>query len=62
MAILDALKKPLRIKDIKIDSFGRPSQRFIGKYAEIVVNPNIGKIISANPTSKEKVLRLLRNP
>ena len=38
--ILDALKNPLKIKDIKIDEIGRQSQRFIGENADVVVNPN----------------------
>ncbi|WP_298037213.1 DUF4258 domain-containing protein, partial [uncultured Campylobacter sp.] len=57
--ILDALKNPLKIKDIKIDEMGRQSQRFIGKNAEVVVNPNNGKIISVNPTSSAKARQLL---
>jgi len=57
--ILDALKNPLKIKDIKIDEMGRQSQRFIGENAEVVVNPNNGKIISVNPTSSAKARQLL---
>ena len=57
--ILDALKNPLKIKDIKIDEMGRQSQRFIGENAEVVVNPNNGKIISVNLTSSAKARQLL---
>lgn len=57
--ILDALKNPLKIKDIKIDEMGRQSQRFIGKNAEVVVNPHNGKIITVNPTSSAKARQLL---
>lgn len=41
------------------DNLGRQSQRFIGKTAEVVVNPTTGKIISINPTSSSKAAKLL---
>ena len=53
-SILESLKKPLQIKDIKVDSLGRKSQRFIGSRASSVVNPSNGKIVSVNPTSTQK--------
>ena len=59
-AILDALKNPLKINDVVIDQLGRPSQRFIGRVGEVVVNPHTGKIISVNPTSSSKAERLLK--
>ena len=59
-AILDALTKPLKVGKVVYDKFGRPSQRFVGKLGEVVVNPNTGKIISVNPTSSAKAARLLR--
>lgn len=37
--IKDALINPLYIDEIKIDSLGRPSQRFIGEKATVNVNP-----------------------
>lgn len=43
---LDALQNPIKIGTIKIDNHGMPSQRFRGKNAEIVVNPENGNIIS----------------
>ena len=43
---LDALQNPIKIGTIKIDDHGMPSQRFRGKNAEIVVNPENGNIIS----------------
>ena len=58
-AILDALKNPLKTGNVVTDQFGRQSQRFIGKYAEVVVNPQTGQIISVNPTSSSKVINLL---
>ena len=58
-AILDAIKRPLKINVVKIDEMGRQSQRFIGKHAEVVINPKTGQIISVNPTSSNKVANLL---
>ena len=58
--ILSAVKKPLKVSDIKIDSEGRSSQRFIGKNAEVVINPTTGRIISVNPTSTKKARRLCK--
>jgi hypothetical protein len=58
--ILDALKNPLKIGDVKTDQLGRQSQRFIGETGEVVVNPQTGRVISVNPTSAKKAERLLR--
>ena len=58
--ILDALKNPLKIGDIKTDQLGRQSQRFIGQAGEVVVNPQTGRIISVNPTSTKKAERLMK--
>lgn len=59
-AILDALKNPLKINNIATDALGRQSQRFIGQFGEVVVNPQTGRIISVNPTSTSKAARLLK--
>ncbi|WP_366922792.1 DUF6531 domain-containing protein [Metallumcola ferriviriculae] len=59
-SILDALKNPLKTNNVVTDSLGRNSQRFIGKTAEVVINPDTGKIISVNPTSSSKAAKLLR--
>jgi hypothetical protein len=55
---LDALKNPLLVKPVKVDSLGRPSQRYIGGKAEVAVNPETGRIVSVNPTSTKKAERL----
>lgn len=59
-AILDALKNPLKINNVVIDQLGRQSQRFIGQFGEVVINPQTGKIISVNPTSSSKAAKLLK--
>ncbi|MEO4004068.1 hypothetical protein [Flavobacterium sp. CAU 1735] len=59
-SILDAIKNPLKTGNIVTDQFGRQSQRFIGRYAEGVVNPLTGQIISVNPTSSSKAVKLLK--
>lgn len=37
--IIDALRHPLDVGEIKTDNLGRKSQRFIGRYATVNVNP-----------------------
>lgn len=59
-SILDALKNPLKKGEVKIDIYGRPSQRLIGKNAEVVINPANGRIISVNATSTKKAEQLLK--
>jgi len=58
--ILDALKKPLKVNKVVVDELGRPSQRYIGKKAEVAVNTETGKIVSVNPTSTKKARRLIK--
>lgn len=59
--ILDALKKPLKIKEMKIDTLGRPSQRYIGQHAEVVINPSTKKVVSVNPTSTQKAKKIIED-
>ena len=47
----DAFNNPLNISEIKYDSMGRPSVKYIGNKATIVVNPETGKIITVYPTN-----------
>ena len=58
-SILDTLASPLKIEDVKIDSLGRPSQRFIGQKAEVVINPETNQVVSVNPTSTKKFEKLV---
>lgn len=57
-SILDALLSPLDIGKIKITRCGRPSQRYIGQSAEVVINPSTKKVVSVNPTSSKKAKKL----
>lgn len=59
-AIFNAIESPLKVDPIKFDSMGRPSQRFMGKKAEVVLNPETQAIISVNPTSTKKAEKLIR--
>lgn len=43
---LDALQNPVKVGKIVIDDKGQSSQKFLGKSAEIVINPETGNIIS----------------
>ena len=58
--VRDALVNPLDIKDIKVDSLGRKSQKFVGERATISINPETGNIIQTNPTSSKLAERLKR--
>ena len=57
---LDAVKRPLKVTDVKADELGRPSQRFVGRKTEVAVNPETGQTPSVNPTSTKKAQRLFR--
>lgn len=57
-SILNALKNPLKIGKVVVDNMGRASQRLIGRSAEVVINPQTGRIISVNPTSSVKAAKL----
>lgn len=59
-AIVDAVKNPLYIKQVRYDNLGRPSQRFIGKYATVNVNPTSGTIVTIWPTSTKKRMKYSR--
>lgn len=50
--IHDAVVNPIHIGDTKTDSFGRKSQRFIGKIATININPDTGIITTVWKTGK----------
>jgi tetratricopeptide (TPR) repeat protein len=63
-SVLDTLTSPLKIEEVRIDNLGRPSQRFIGTKAEVVINPETQQVVSVNPTSTKKSKKLsneLRN-
>lgn len=53
--IKDALTNPLGIGEIKIDSLGRPSQRFIGENATVNINPETGTIATIWKTGKDTI-------
>jgi len=59
-AVLDAIKNPLKVGNVSTDAIGRQSQRFVGKFGEVVVNPQTGKVISVNPTDSKKAQKLLK--
>ena len=59
-SVTDALRNPLKINPITRDAFGRPSQRFLGRKAEVAVNPSSGKIVSVNPMGVKKLTKLLK--
>ena len=59
---LDALRNPLKIKEIRIDKkTGLPSQRFVGEKSSVVINPLTKKIVSVNPTASSIARKLLKD-
>ena len=56
--ILDALKRPIKIKNIEIDKLGKQSQKFVGEKGSVVINPKTGKIITVHPTSSRMIKKL----
>ena len=52
-SILEAIKKPIKVNDVKTDGLGRQSQRLNGNKASVVINPQTGKIVSVNPVSSK---------
>jgi hypothetical protein len=56
--IQDALKNPLKIGNIRVDSEGRRSKTYIGEKATIAINPDNGNIVTAYKTSSQRVRRL----
>lgn len=56
--IADARSNPLRVSEVKYDSFGRPSQQYIGRNATVVVNPNTNKVITTWKTGSKTAGRL----
>lgn len=60
LQMLDAIKNPLKVGDVITDNLGRQSQRFIGQWGTVAVNPKTGLIISVNPTSTKRAAKLMR--
>lgn len=56
--ILDALKNPLKIGNIKVDKKGRKSKTYIGEKATVAINPDTGVTITTYPTSSNRARRL----
>lgn len=57
--IRNALKNPIQITEIKYDEQGRPSKKYIGEKATVVVNPDNGNITTVHGTHT-KLLRKLK--
>lgn len=52
--IVEALKKPLRIENIRVNRIGLRSQRFIGSGATVNLNPDTGIVITVWKTSSRE--------
>jgi SPP1 gp7 family putative phage head morphogenesis protein len=49
--VSDALNEPLYVGDLEIDKNGRPSRKYVGKNATVVINPDTNKEITSWRTS-----------
>ena len=56
--ISEALKTLLDVRTVKTDRQGRRSQKYIGKYATVTVNPDSGILLQCNPTDAEYIRRI----
>lgn len=58
--ILDAIEKTLHTNDVTYDTQKRPSQRYIGRYAVVNLNPIDGTICTVWKTGQRTVKKYLR--
>lgn len=59
-SIIRTVKHPIKIDDIKYDSQGRPSKKYIGDYSTIAINPDDGRIITVYPTTGKRRRKIRR--
>lgn len=57
---INALTKPLYIRNTVIDNKGRPSQRYIGYYATVNVNPDTGCVTTVWKTGDRVRRKLMK--
>lgn len=53
--VLNAVREPLKIKEVVYDADNRPSQKYIGKRATVAVNPDTGTIATIWKTGSKTV-------
>lgn len=51
--INDAIDNPLKVFDVVIDELGRPSRKYIGNSATVIINPETKKEITSWKTSSK---------
>ncbi len=56
--IAQAIKAPLDIRPVKVDSNGGRSQKYIGEKATVTINPDTGNLIQCNPTENKLARRM----
>ncbi|SEN18636.1 hypothetical protein SAMN02800694_3033 [Luteibacter sp. UNCMF331Sha3.1] len=59
-SIVDTIRNPLKVTDVKYGAAGRPSIKAIGAKATVTINPDTGKIVTVNPTRSKLANRLIR--
>lgn len=52
--VLDAVTKPLYVREVKTDKKGQKSQRFIGSEVTVNINPDTGNIVTVWKTGKRE--------
>lgn len=58
--ILDAVKNPLKVAEVKVDALGRASQKVVGQTATVIVNPTTSKVVTIYPTSTKVAEKLMK--
>ena len=53
--VIDSVKNPLHISNVTYDEKNRPSQKYIGKKATTVVNPETGVITTVWKTGRKTI-------
>lgn len=59
-SIKDAIERPLDIRPVKYDQYGRPSFVVIGRRATLAINPETGCLTTTYPTHTATAQRLLK--
>lgn len=55
-----ALRNPIHKESIITDELGRKSQKIIGDFTTVVINPDTMEVITTYPTKKSKRQRYLK--
>jgi RHS repeat-associated protein len=51
--VWDAMRNPFKVKEVRVDAQGRPSQQIVGQKATVVQNPETGALVTTWQTSSD---------